>query len=411
MPFRISFLYFLIGSLYIIFSDILLERTFSPETATKFQSYKGLGFVFVTSFLLFLLIKKSLKKINDSEEKYRLLAENSKDLIYLVKPDSEIVYITPSLKDILGYEVNEAMGRKKYDFIHPDDFKKVEDNFNELISKGKVESPIEYRVKKKTNEYIWFESVIQVVKKNNEITGILSSCRDITERVEANKAIKNYQKSLQNLTYEIFLVEEKQRKEIAANIHDHLSQSLVISKMKLQDLREHESLNNYLSDIDFISSHITDALENSKKITYDLCPPVLYQLGIIDTMHWLSDKIEEQYKIKVKFTTNIESIKLDDNKLISIYRSVQEIITNSVKHAKASLIHIDFKLGDKGLNILISDDGIGFNTEKKLRNKILNSGFGLFTLKERIHNLKGTVNIISKPTIEVGTIVEIFIYL
>ncbi|WP_198513454.1 PAS domain-containing sensor histidine kinase [Confluentibacter lentus] len=411
LPFKIAFFYFLISGLYIILSDKFLENTFLPETLTKFQSYKGLAFVFVTSFLLFILIKKNLKKIKRSEHKYRLLAENSKDLIYLINANSEIVYVSPSVKDILGYDVDEAIGKKVLEFIHPDDLKKVKNNFNELMSKGSSKSPIMYQVKKKTNEYIWFESAKQVITKNNKITGIISSCRDVTERVEANEAIKNYQKSLQNLTTEIFLVEEKQRKQIAANIHDHLSQSLVISKMKLQDLREQTSLKNHISDIDFINSHITDALENSRKITYDLCPPVLYQLGIIDTMHWFSEKMEDQYKTKIIFTTNIKNIKLDDNKLISIYRSIQEIVTNSIKHAKASLIHIDFKFADKGLNISVTDNGTGFNVDETLNNKILSSGFGLFSLKERIHNLKGIVSIISKPTIEIGTVVKIFIYL
>ena len=397
--------------MYIIFSDKLLETSFSPETLTKFQSYKGLAFVFVTSLLLYVLINNNLKKIKESEKKYRLLAENSKDLIYLVKPNSEIEYISPSVKELLGYNATDVIGRKKYDFIHPDDLIKVQDTIKELMTNGTSKTPIQYRVKNAFNEYVWFESAKQAIKKNNEVTGILSSCRNITERVETNEKIKNYQKSLQNLTNEIFLVEEKQRKEIAANIHDHLSQSLVIAKMKLQDLRANESLDQHLPDIDFIISHVDDALENSRKITYDLCPPVLYQLGIIDTMYWLSDKIEEQYKIKVEFSTNVESIELNDNELISIYRSIQEVITNSVKYANASKLTIDFKHTNEGLNILVCDDGIGFNVEETQTNTVLNRGFGLFKLKERIHNLNGTVHIISKPTIKVGTTVDIFIYL
>ncbi|WP_100615913.1 PAS domain-containing sensor histidine kinase [Confluentibacter citreus] len=411
LPFKIAVIYFLVGSLYIIFSDKFLENTFTPETVTKFQSYKGLVFVFLTSFLLFILIKRNLKKIKASEHKYRLLADHSKDLIYLLNTDSKIVYSSPSAEDLLGYQSDDILGKNLCDFIHPDDLKKVENSFNDLLLKGASKNPVIYRVKNKTNEYIWFESLKQLITKNNKVVGLVSSCRDITERVVANEAIKNYQVSLQNLTSEILLVEEKQRKEIAANIHDHLSQSLVISKMKLQDLRENEFLKDYVSDIDFVNTHITDALENSRKITYDLCPPVLYQLGIIDTMYWFSDKIEDQYNIKVEFTTNIDNLKLDDNELISIYRSIQEIVMNSIKHANASLIHIDFKFVDEGLNISVSDDGVGFNVDEKVSDKVLSSGFGLFTLKERIHNLKGTVNIISKPTIKSGTIVEIFISL
>src|SRR5690606_29974900 len=144
--------------------------------------YKGLAFVFVTSLMLYVLINNNLKKIKESEEKYRLLAENSKDLIYLIKPDSEIEYISPSVKDLLGYNENDVIGRKKYDFIHPDDLNNVQNGIKELLAGGTSKSPFKYRVKNAFNEYVWFESAKQAVKKNNEVTGILSSCRNITER-------------------------------------------------------------------------------------------------------------------------------------------------------------------------------------------------------------------------------------
>lgn len=412
LPFRIALIYFLISGLYIVFSDIILNNTISAETLTKFQSYKGLAFVFITSFLIYILIKKNLKKIKDSEQKYRLLANHSKDLIFSYNTKAEVVYLSPSVEKLLGYNLNDTIGKKPSDFIHPDDLKKADKNFNNLLLDEKTEKPIIYRIKKKENdEYIWFESVRQLIKDKGEIIGVVSSNRDITERIASDKALKNHRKSLRNLTSEILLVEETQRKEIAANIHDHLSQSLVIAKMKLQDLRAQNSLDAHLSDIDFIISHISEALENSRKITYDLCPPVLYQLGIVDTMHWFSDKIKESYKIDVRFTTNKESIELNDKELIFIYRCIQELVTNSIKHAHASLISIDFKLIDKGLHIKVSDNGIGFNVNTTQNNKILNSGFGLFTLKERVHNLNGTVNIISKPDYKAGTSVDIFISL
>lgn len=411
LPFRLAFIYFFIGGLYIIISDTLLEKAVSTETLTRLQSYKGLVFVLATSIILYFLIKRSLKRIKKGKQKYRLLADHSKDLICLHGSNARFIYLSPSLKELLGYSIKELLGKNPHDYVHPNDLDRVNSSFHQLLLNEKKSYSITYRVKKKSGEYIWFETAHRPILKNDDIMGMVSSSRDVTERVESNKEIKAYQKSLQNLTSEILLVEEKQRKEIAANIHDHLSQSLVISKMKLQDLRKKEAISKYWPDIDFAVSHITEALENSRKITSDLCPPVLYQLGIIDTMHWLSDKIEEQYKIKVTFNTNTEHIKLEDKELITIYRSVQEIITNTIKHANATKITIDFKLTSEGLDILVSDNGIGFNVEKIQKNKVLNNGFGLFKLKERIQNLGGTVRITSKPVIKTGTTVNIFLYL
>jgi PAS domain S-box-containing protein len=408
-PLKIALIYFLISSFYIIYSDKLLEISFSHEMLVKLQSEKGLAFVFLTSILIFFLIKQNLKKINESEQKYRLLADNTKDLICLHKPDAEYIYLSPSIKTLLEYDKDELIGRNPYEIIHPDDIKRIEKDSHQHLLKGETADIISYRIKKKSGKYVWFESLNQPIVENNKVVGIVSSSRDITERIIANESLKNYQKSLQNLTTEILLVEEKQKKEIASNIHDHLSQSLVISKMKLEDLKSKTDLHAYSNEIDFITQHINDAIQNSRKITNDLSPPVLYQLGIVDTMYWLSDKIEEDYNIKVQFTTNVKHIKLKDNKLIFIFRSIQEIITNTIKHAKASLITIEFKHSTTGLKISILDNGIGFDVKILQKNKILqsDSGFGLFSVKERIQNINGSIDIISIPND--GTKINIFI--
>jgi signal transduction histidine kinase len=204
------------------------------------------------------------------------------------------------------------------------------------------------------------------------------------------------------------LIEEKQKKEIASNIHDHLSQSLVISKMKINELKKNPQLKLIDEDLKFIEMHISEALENSRKITYELSPPVLYQLGIVDALNWLLDDVEVTHKIACLVNSNVTNIKLSDIKAILLYRSIQEVITNSIKYANASLITLNIDKNNLGVDIFITDNGVGFDTSalKNLRNHS-GSGFGLFTVQERIRNIQGKFTIASE--INVGTSVKIFI--
>lgn len=254
---------------------------------------------------------------------------------------------------------------------------------------------------------IWVRTIGQVDVKNGKAVRLFGALQDITERKEAALKLEEYQKSLRKLTIELSLIEEKQRKEIAENIHDHLSQSLVISKMKLSDLLRETKDKDKQNELEIIINHISEALENSRKITYDLSPPVLYDLGLIEAIYWLSDKIEDENQIKVQFETEFSKIDLSEPQLILIYRVVQEILNNAVKHSDAVQIDILFTKHESGLQISIKDNGKGFSeSELEIKSKT-NTGFGLFAVRERVENLQGNFELNSSPG--AGTEALIFI--
>ncbi|APZ45626.1 hypothetical protein BW723_04630 [Polaribacter reichenbachii] len=354
------------------------------------------------------------KKIRDNiaraEKMYRLLTDNSNDLICLHKLDSTFKYISPSIKSILGYNEPELIETLGFNIIHKDDVNYFRESIEKRVLKLTPNDTFFCRAMHKKGYSIWIECSISVIYLDNKIDFILTSSRDVTEKIFAQQKIERYQESLQKLTTEITLIEEKQKKEIASNIHDHLSQSLVISNMKIKELRKLPELQTIDEELGFIYEHISDALVNSRNITSELSPPILYQLGIIEALYWLLESIETKHKIKGQINENIDKIILDDVQSILLYRSVQELLNNIIKYAQATLITIDLNKTELGVDIIIRDNGIGFNTEK-LNNHYTKdekgSGFGLFTVQERIKNIKGEINISS--IINKGTTVKIFI--
>ncbi|MGY8910389.1 MAG: sensor histidine kinase, partial [Flavobacteriales bacterium] len=130
----------------------------------------------------------------------------------------------------------------------------------------------------------------------------------------------------------------------------------------ITDLEKKTELKNIYKDLEFIKSHISSALENSRKITYELSPPVLYQLGIVDALDWYAEETQNKYGIKFQFNSNVDAVKLSDFKSILIFRCIQEAVTNTIKYAEASLITLELIKDKNAVNILITDNGKGFDT-------------------------------------------------
>ena len=352
--------------------------------------------------------KRAMLEIRKAEELYRILTDNSNDLICMHEIDSTFKYISPSIKSLLGYDATEFIGKFGFDLIHKEDVAYFKKSIEERVLRKTGKNTFFCRVIHKNGHFLWFEFSTSVVYMSNKINYILTSSRDVTVSITAKKEIEEYQASLQKLTTEITLIEEKQKKEIASNIHDHLSQSLVISKMRINELKRNP-LDKVISDgLQFIETHISEALENSRKITYELSPPVLYQLGIVEALNWLLEDVERNHKIAYSFNSNVNNVRLSDVASILLYRSIQEIIKNTIKYANASLITLNFDEISGGIQILIADDGVGFDTSiLKNIHSHRGKGFGLFTVQERIINIKGKFTIESE--LNSGTSVKIFI--
>lgn len=329
---------------------------------------------------------------------------------YKIYPDGkdELQYVSEGSKAIWGISPEEAMMNnqiiwEQIDNDHTAAVKKsIEASYQNIMPWH-----VEFKNNLPDGSVKWIEG-IGVPKKHKDGSVVWDSIMlDISSRKEAENKLNYYQESLQNLTTEISLIEEKQRKEIAANIHDHLSQSLVISKMKLTDLQKEIQNPDYKKEVRQVIEHITNALENSRKITYDLSPPVLYELGLIETLYWFVEKIEEEHNLKASFTTELDNLNLPEQKLILLFRIIQELVNNTVKHALAKKIEIILTKEKEGMQFKIRDDGKGFDIKNLNKIRMGNTGFGLFTVRERAQNLGGEFLISS----EIGTGTEITIYI
>jgi diguanylate cyclase (GGDEF)-like protein/PAS domain S-box-containing protein len=128
-------------------------------------------------------------ELRESEERYRLLAENTNDLVCLHEPDGRYIYVSPSCEMLLGYHYKELVGRYPHDFFHPDDYELIRESHNHTLNQQPL--PVTYRIRHKSGNYVWFETLSKPIKDaNDQIIKLQTTSRNITERIEAQQRLR-----------------------------------------------------------------------------------------------------------------------------------------------------------------------------------------------------------------------------
>ena len=168
-----------------------------------------LGDGFTVTFRDITASKEAEEAVRESEERFRLLAENTTDLICLHELDSPFLYASPSAKHMLGFEPDELIGASPYDLIHPEDAARVRREMHEPALNGEHHTAVTYRIRRKSGRYIWLETSGEpLFDEQGEVVNILTSSRDVSERVRSeqalartNSALKQRNRELQDFAY------------------------------------------------------------------------------------------------------------------------------------------------------------------------------------------------------------------
>jgi PAS domain S-box-containing protein len=219
---------------------------------------------------------------------------------------------------------------------------------------------------------------------------------DVTERKGAETKLLMYQEKLQSLASELSLVEEQERRTIATELHDQIGQTLSVIKMRCFSLRENLSSPEQLQYLDEIFELVQQTIQDTRSLTFELSPPVLYELGLVAAIEWLAEQFQDKHELRCLVESDNLPKPLNDDIKIVLFRSVRELLVNTVKHAQAKTVRITIRGMKDTIRIRVTDDGLGYDqADNKQGNNT--HAFGLFSISERIRHLGGELEIDSKP--------------
>jgi PAS domain S-box-containing protein len=227
--------------------------------------------------------------------------------------------------------------------------------------------------------------------------------RDVTERVRADAELRRSRDELRELATIASSVREQEKSRVARELHDELAQALTALKMDVNWVKEHlpAAQPPVLSKLESMQSMLDTTVKATRRISSDLRPLMLDDLGLIPAAEWLVNNFKQRTGIECKFTADPPDLELRDPHATAIFRILQESLANVAKHAHASRVDITLYGADGEIALRVRDDGCGFAAGDPRKP----NSFGLVGLRERAYLLDGEITVETAPgkgaTIEV----------
>jgi len=344
--------------------------------------------------------KQAEDKLSLSEEKfYRVFQASPAAIVISDISSGEFVDANKAFENNFGYNRDDVVGKG---FMEIDIWKNPEDRerlFPQYLKQRTLYLP-ELEVLKKSGETAIVEIHFTLIRiKDHDLS--YASFIDITERKRVESKLNQYQQRLKSLAVQLTLAEEQERRRIAEDLHDHVGQSLALTRLQLaaarKDLPTNKTQDAQLEDV---SQSLLKAIQDTRHLIFELSSPSLNELGLSAAIgEWMEEQLLNKYGIQVKLIDLTRDLSLPPDLRALLFRNTRELLSNIIKHAQATSVSVFMEQVGAELVITIQDDGVGFDTARLVQGNQADKGFGLFSVQERMTDLGGKLEIISQPGI------------
>ncbi len=217
------------------------------------------------------------------------------------------------------------------------------------------------------------------------------------ELKSANQELENMTNQLRILAGELTMAEQRERKRMATILHDDLQQQLALAKIQVSCLNATDK-DKFFTSIKNIENLLSQAINVSRTLTSELSPPILFESGLKASLEWLARWEEAKYGLKISLTSEENIPELEEDVKIMLFSATRELLFNTIKHAKVDSAVVELsRTKDGSLRITVSDSGMGFDISKIKSAGEAGAGYGLLSIRERLHFFGGNLDIDSAP--------------
>lgn len=360
--------------------------------------------------------KQAQAALRESEERFRAAFEEGAVAMALIALDSTLLKVNSSFCRMLGYSESELVGRSFAEITHPDD-RTVNLVGTQGLACGEISSfRMEKRYLRKDDAVIWADmSTASVRDAQGRPLYCVTHIQDVTDRKQAEEALRRLNERLelqvaqrtedlrhtvgrlQQLTLELSQAEDRERKRIADILHDDVQQTLAAAKFHLNLLSsEPRSAAEAQEIVEQVKQMLKDAIEKARSLSHELSP-ALYQVDLTEILNWLAHHMQQKHGLIVRVEAHGPVDSSSEPLKALLYKVTQELLFNVVKHAEVSEARIRLRRLGRCIYLSVVDRGRGFDPHR-LEGA---AGFGLLSIRERVHLLGGQMKI--KSTRSAGT--------
>lgn len=340
------------------------------------------------------------KELQESGERYRTIVESMNDGLAVRDREDVLTYVNQGLCDMLGYSADELIGRSVYDLVG----RRNRAVFLEQMLKRErgMHQPYEIKwVRKDGREIEVLLSPMVLYDSGGDIAGSFALVTDISERKRIETALRDSERKLRILSNRLFMAQENEREKISRELHDQLGQDLTVLKYQMRFIekklrKDQKELKEACLDS---LQHIDALVENTRRISRNLSPYNLRQAGLTAALQ----RMAEDFSKHNPFDVSVSIDKVDDtlplDAEISIYRILQEALSNIGRHADASRALLEVRNEGEGVRCSIEDNGVGFDVARARSEIRQDSDMGLVAMEERANMIGGSLRILSRKGI------------
>lgn len=342
-------------------------------------------------------LRKTAFELRESEERYRTVFENAMDVIFSLSLDGTITAVNPAFERESGWRAEEWIGQHIIHLLHPSEVRRALRLLGEVKS-NKIPPTQEFRIRVKNGSYSTAEFRTTPFIRDGSVAGFLGIARNVTGRKQAEHALRQANELLEQKvherTQELRLLSarvqdaiEEQRAMIAREVHDELGAALTRLQMDLGWLaaKGAEDGAAAASRIVEMQSLVGQTIQSIQKISAELRPAMLDDLGLGATIEWYVREFERHSGVRCTLTLQSDTPNLTRTQATALYRILQEALTNIMRHASASEARVALFEDEQTVYLRISDNGRGIPSSKVASIQSM----GLLGMKERARMIGG----------------------
>ena len=334
---------------------------------------------------------RALEMVRQSEERLRGILDSAMDAIITVDENQRVVLFNKAAESVFGWLRGEAIGSQLDKFIpsrfrarHGEHIRRFADTG--ISSRRMGESRIVMGLRRNGEEFPIDASISQLAEGGQRLFTVI--LRDVTRRVKSEEELKRSREEIRTLAMAATNAREQEKSRIARELHDELGQALTALKIDIGWLRDNAMGGDAVTEkLAAMQRLIDTTVAAARRISADLRPLMLDDLGLAAAAEWLVQSFTEHTGIPCSMDAAEEDLDLQDPHATAVFRVLQESLTNIAKHAGASQVDVKVERPKGGIALTIRDNGRGFATKSASRP----GSYGLLGLRERASLLGGEI--------------------
>jgi two-component system sensor histidine kinase UhpB len=331
-----------------------------------------------------------------AELEYKAIVGTAMDGFWIIDAQGRFLDTNDAYCRLIGYSREELLKMKISDIEAKEKPKETARRIQKIMEVGGDRFETQHRCK--DGRVVDLEVSVNYNKESGDKLFVF--LRDVTQRKQMEEALARYVDELRQLSKQLITVQEAERLRISRELHDEMGQALTMLRINIASIKESllpgyaKGVKDRLADADALTEKLLGQIH---ELTLELRPHMLDDLGLAPTLRWYTERLSRRLNIQILFTQKNWKERPDSEISTALFRIIQEALTNAAKHARAKKIRILLVQKQKFIEVLIKDDGRGFDQRKIEKRPPRARGIGLFSMKERAALLNGECTIESHP--------------